>query len=328
MTQIHDLSISVRRGVDNRESSCALKNELRSYEKEPMMELRQFLNPLYEKYHRPEYLKSDPLEFPHRFQDPLDQEAVALISALLAYGKVAQIRRSIEDILWRIQNHQVSPSEFVQSLQKPQGKIKAQKVMTGFVHRFNVGADVVLLLEMLARSWKEYGSLGAHFRRYHQTDARDFTDALNELIEDWKNWAGPRGRTSFSYFLTAPQDGSCCKRWCMFLRWMGRKSDSLDLGLWSDFLRSDQLVIPLDTHTGRISQYLGLTTRKTLNWKAALEVTQALKSCDPLDPVKYDFALCRLGILDICKKTYRRDVCEKCNLVPACHFARSSHEYD
>lgn len=292
-----------------------------------MMELRRFLNELYEKYHRPEYLTSDPLEFPHRYQDPLDQEAVALISALLAYGKVGQIRRSVEEVLGRIHVHHASPSEFVQNLRSSQGKVQGQQVMSGFVHRFNVGRDVVLLLEMLARSWKEYGSLGAHFRRYLQADAENITDALNGLIADWRSWAGARSRSSFSYFLTAPKDESCCKRWCMFLRWMGRRSDSLDLGLWSYFLRPDQLVIPLDTHTGRISQYLGLTTRKTLNWKAAIEVTHALKLCDPIDPVKYDFALCRLGILDICKKTYRREVCEKCNLVPACHFARSSHEY-
>ena len=120
----------------------------------------------------------------------------------------------------------------------------------------------------------------------------------------------------------------------MLLRWMGRK-DSLDPGLWTEggsqlsarfpagmSLQSKQLVMPLDTHTGRISQYLGLTSRKSLNWKAALEVTQALKQIDPEDPTRYDFALSRLGILDICQRSYREEICKKCQLLPACHFAQ------
>lgn len=301
-------------------------------------ELSLFLNRLYDRYHQQEYLVSDPLEFPHRFDDPFDQEAVALISALLAYGNVRQIRRSIEDLLFRIQKHpeyDSSPARFVKSLLSTQGRAQGQRVLADFVHRFNVGQDVLVLFELLARSWREYGSLGAHFTAGLEPEAPNLTDALNRLIADWKKCAGSRVETSFSYFLTAPADGSCCKRWCMFLRWMGRKDDDVDLGLWSEkgkmrstfrpgrFLKSHQLVMPLDTHTGRISQYLGLTQRKSLNWKAAVEVTEALKSCDAKDPVKYDFALCRLGILDVCKKTYRRDVCENCDLMPACQFARS-----
>jgi len=287
-------------------------------------ELKLFLNRLYDSYHQQEYLVSDPLEFPHRFKDPLDQEAVALISALLAYGNVTQIRRSIEDLLLRIEKQRISPAQFVKSLLHSAGRAEGRRAFAGFVHRFNVGQDVLVLFELLARSWSEYGSLGAHFTEGLDPDAQNLTQALNRLIIDWKKWAGNRVETSFSYFLTAPADGSCCKRWCMFLRWMVRKDNTIDLGLWSDKgIKSRQLVMPLDTHTGRISQYLGLTQRKSLNWKAAVEVTESLKSCDPEDPVKYDFALCRLGILDICKKTYRRDVCEKCDLMPACQFARS-----
>jgi uncharacterized protein (TIGR02757 family) len=120
----------------------------------------------------------------------------------------------------------------------------------------------------------------------------------------------------------------------MFLRWMGR-NDELDPGLWGArgklrptfsvgrFLSPHQLVIPLDTHTGRISQYLGLTDRKSLGWLAALEVTAALRACDEADPVRYDFALCRLGILDLCQRRYRAEICANCKLVSACHFARA-----
>jgi uncharacterized protein (TIGR02757 family) len=189
----------------------------------------------------------------------------------------------------------------------------------------------------LGQSWDRHGSLGAHFLKGLSPEDSDISGALDELMREWAEWAGPRAmKGSFSYLLTAPQNGSACKRWCMFLRWMGRSDpesdEAIDLGLWGAesrlvatfprgrFLRADQLVIPLDTHTGRISQYLGLTQRKSLNWRAALEVTEALRECSPSDPVRYDFALARLGILDLCQKKYRIEICEKCSLLPVCRF--------
>ena len=114
---------------------------------------------------------------------------------------------------------------------------------------------------------------------------------------------------------------------------MGRR-DGLDLGLWTDGsplegtfpkdkrLHPRQLILPLDTHTGRISQYLGLTERKSLGWKAAVEITERLKRADPLDPVRYDFAISRLGILDLCQKKFRVEICGQCSLLTACRFAK------
>jgi uncharacterized protein (TIGR02757 family) len=119
----------------------------------------------------------------------------------------------------------------------------------------------------------------------------------------------------------------------MFLRWMGRR-DAVDPGLWTeasalreDFprgraLHSRQLVIPLDTHTGRITRYLNLTRRKTLDWKTAREVTKNLKSCNSDDPTRYDFSISRLGILDLCRHRYVEPICTQCELVPVCKFAR------
>jgi uncharacterized protein (TIGR02757 family) len=307
------------------------------------MKLASFLNRLSKKYHRTEFLSSDPLEFVHRFKnsgDPLDQEAIAVASALLAYGNVKQIRRSVEDLLVRMGNQ---PAQFVRSLGpgSPKQKESAAR-LRGFVHRFNVGSDMYVLFHLLERSWREYGSLGAHFLKGLDPKAPDITLALNRLMEDWNTWlertpaitSVAEFNLSFFYLLTAPEDGSACKRWCMLLRWMGRQ-DELDPGLWTvnspltktfpkgRALKSSQLVIPLDTHTGRISQYLGLTSRKSLNWKAALEVTEALRACDPEDPTRYDFALSRLGILDLCQKTYRKEICDDCDLLPVCQFARS-----
>ena len=302
-----------------------------------MSSLSHLLANLETDFHQKKYLSSDPLEFVHRYSDPWDQEAVALLAALLAYGNVKQIRRSVEDALQRMAKVARGPALFVRGLETEEGLGQAKQAFKGFVHRFNVGSDLVLLFRLLGASWKEHGSMGAQFVSGLNAEDADITSALNSLIGLWREAAellDRRGATgSFSYLLTAPVDGSCCKRWCMFLRWMGRR-DSIDPGLWAEdgemsatfkggpFLRPSQLVIPLDTHTGRISQYLELTERKTLNWKAALEVTAALRVCDPLDPVRYDFALARLGILDLCQRKYRREICEQCQLVTACRFAR------
>ena len=118
-------------------------------------------------------------------------------------------------------------------------------------------------------------------------------------------------------FFSSPADGSACKRLNLFLRWMVRRSGGLDFGLWSD-VSPRRLVIPLDTHVARIARYVGLTTRTTPDWKMALDVTHSLRRFDPGDPVKYDFAICRLGILDYCPR--KRDIvkCEGCSLRPVC----------
>ena len=299
-----------------------------------MASLALFLNQLENQYHRDQYLSSDPLEFVHRYLDPLDQEAVALLAALLAYGNVRQIKKSVEDALIRIGKIAPSPREFVQTL--PLRIAAAEKAFEGFTHRFNRGGDLVHLFQLLNYSWNRYGSLGGHFVQHLEPQAPTIEGALNGLISDWRGLKFHRKVPStFGFLLTAPSDGSCCKRWCMFLRWMGRR-DKLDLGLWTRSsplspgfaagrsLRADQLIMPLDTHTARISQYLGLTQRKTFGWKTGVEVTDSLKKIDPNDPTRYDFALARLGILDICRRSYREEICLKCQLLPACHFAKGS----
>ena len=260
------------------------------------------------------------------------------MAALLAYGNVKQIRRSVEDALARIQTVAGSPAEFVRKVRDPAFYPQAQKAFRGFVHRFNLGCDLVLLFQLLSQSWEKHGSLGSHFVSHLDPKAQNIGIALEKLIAEWRTWEKDqlgfsRRNDTFSYLLTSPKDGSCCKRWCMFLRWVGRHDD-IDVGLWTEtgalqstmrgrYLRPDQLVIPLDTHTGRISQYLSLTSRKTLGWLAAVEVTEALKKCAPDDPVRYDFSISRLGILDLCQKAFRVEICLKCDLLKVCKFAKA-----
>ena len=104
----------------------------------------------------------------------------------------------------------------------------------------------------------------------------------------------------------------------LFLRWMVRRT-SPDLGIWT-FVDPAKLLMPVDTHIHRIATFLGLNTRKSADWKAARQITDALARFDPADPVRYDFALCRLGILDLCSRKRRKENCDVCLLRDACRF--------
>jgi uncharacterized protein (TIGR02757 family) len=299
------------------------------HQKDSKRGLSSFLNSVFETYHRPEYLGSDPLEFVHRYEDPWDQEAVAIVAALLAYGKVKQIRASVERVL-QAMGGGAHPSDWIRSAGK-----RDWAALHPVKHRFNSGQDLQILLTLIRETWANHGSVGGAFSKFNSVEG-DISTALNQLIAMWKERARDLGAgDSFYYLLTAPEDGSCCKRWMMLLRWVGRR-DSLDLGLWQTgsrllskeqkrgAVRPSQLLMPLDTHTGQLAQLLGLTHRRSLGFRAVLEVTSALAEVDPADPVRFDFSLARLGIMDLCQKRYRVEICSKCTLLPVCQIAKNS----
>lgn len=295
--------------------------------------LSPFLNSIFDTYHHPKYFESDPIDFVHHYSDYHNQELVAILSSLLAYGNVKQIRRSVSNLLERLsripqEREANAPSSLIWQWDSPSIQTQVKKELNGFVHRFNRDEDLLELFRLIHLSWKRFGSVGKHFSSHLSTDDATIERPLALFIQDWRSWSSSaKLKSSFGYLLTSPADGSCCKRWCMLLRWMGRK-DEIDPGLWQtpeggQKLNPAQLIIPLDTHVGRIARYLGLTDRLTLNWKTALEVTANLKKLDPADPTRYDFALARLGILDLCSRKYQKEVCQKCQLLQVCRYAQS-----
>ncbi|RYZ69750.1 MAG: TIGR02757 family protein [Proteobacteria bacterium] len=293
------------------------------------------LDPLIERYHRPAYLDSDPLGIAHEWKDPRDQEIVAIFSALLAYGNAQIIRRTLRALFDRFQGTGTRPSEWIKQYEKdPDATLQnLREEWNGIFYRFNSTGDLVLLFELIARSTLKFGSVGEHFLRFYDPNKPgSLEESWSAFIEDWSNDARELkrpGLKGFRYLLTSPKDGSACKRWVMLLRWMGRR-DEIDLGLWMEGgllvhsrpLCSADLFMPIDTHTGRITQYIGILKRKQYNWKAVLEVTEFFKKLEPNDPILYDFALARLGILDLCQKRYRVEICQTCSLLPACQFAK------
>lgn len=264
------------------------------------------------------FLETDPLLFVHRYKRPEDREIVALISSSLAYGRVDGIKRSVEKVLKVIGP---SPRAFTQSFSPVSGK----RLFDGFVHRFNTGGDVTCLIWYARRMIEEEGSIKGYFLKGYSALHKNVKEALaafssGVLSMDASPVYGVKRLpkdAGVRFFFPNPLDGSPCKRLNLFLRWMVRRGDSLDFGQWEEVSPS-KLVIPLDTHVARISRNIGLTRRANADWRMAEEVTDALKKLDPDDPVKYDFALCRLGILDKCPKGRDASLCERCLIKKVC----------
>jgi len=260
-----------------------------------MSDLKEILDRVYAARSR-QYLLNDPLSFCHRYNDPRDQEVAAVIAAAFAYGGIKIILRTLESIFTELGP---SPWRSVINFEPRQGL----RTFAGFKHRFNNGRDLCALLWGVRQMLEQSGSVEAFFLNHHDSDAEDVTGSLNGysgsvLALKYQPVFGTKQIPSDSYFpflFPAPALGSACKRLCMFLRWVVRPNDGIDLGLWRGVAPSC-LIIPVDTHISRISGYLGLTVRKNADWRMAQEITAGLRACDRNDPVKYDFALAHLGI--------------------------------
>jgi len=260
-------------------------------------QLKQLLDELYHRYSRPAYLSTSALGIPHRYIRPDDQEIAAFVTASLAYGNVKQIHRSAEAALAAMGG---SPARFVRRFDPVRDTARFQYV----VHRFNSGIDLALLCYLLHQAIAAAGSLQTFFLKGYDPTHDDIKPALTSFVERMLSLDVspfyPTGllpaKAGVRFFFPSPVQGSACKRLNLFLRWMVRRGDGIDFGLWTA-ISPAKLIVPLDTHVARIARQIGLTTIKQPNWRMAKEVTGRLRAFDPEDPIKYDFALCRLGVL-------------------------------
>ena len=239
-------------------------------------------------------LDSDPLELPHRYAGAADREVVAFLAAALAFGRVASIRSSLDAVL-----RALGPSP-ADALASP-GRSTRLAALPETIHRWVRRDDLAACLDALSCALSAHGSLGALLAA-SDPGGPDAVDALDRLFRALRRATGvPDGRLSHGlrFLLPLPADGSACKRAHLLLRWMVR-SDGFDLGLWaSPTLTPARLLLPLDTHVFRIVRHLGLTRRRTADLAAAREATAWLRRVDPADPVSFDWALSRIGILGL-----------------------------
>ena len=280
------------------------------------MKIKEILDTLYENRSR-SHLANDPLSFCHRYREPADREIAGLIASSFAYGNVKIILRNLEYIFDAVGP---SPRAFVEGFEPEDGL----SLFAGFRHRFNDGRDLCALLLACRTMIEEADSLGDYFLGCYDAEAEEITPSLiafssSVLSFDYSPVFGSGGipeGSRFPFLFPSPASGSACKRLCMYLRWMVRPADGIDLGLWPEVSPS-KLVVPVDAHIRRIGRYLGLTTRNQADWRMALEITASLRRLDPADPVKYDFPLCHLGISEGCGG-YDLVRCADCPIVNIC----------
>lgn len=249
-------------------------------------ELKNLLENLYENY-KHKFSYKDPVWNLHRFSDEKDIELIALITSAYAYGSVDQINRFIESFLNSIGNN---PYEFTINFQKRKDK----KFIKELNYRFNTSNDLIRLIHSLSENLKEHRSLKNLFSIGLKKDSPNIIEALTHFSKGINAVTKHTGGKYYHYLVSNPINGSTCKRMNLFLRWMVRK-DEIDLGIWSG-IGASKLIMPVDTHIARISKKLKLVKRKSIDLKFAVELTEVMKKLDPLDPVKYDFALCHIGI--------------------------------
>ncbi|MFW6050188.1 MAG: TIGR02757 family protein [Myxococcota bacterium] len=268
--------------------------------------LRARLDALVASHDRAAHRANDPVDAVHAFDSPADREVAGLVASSLAFGQVAVVRRSVGHVLGALGG---SPARAVDTLSER----TLRRRLDGFVHRVYRGPQVVRMLVNAGRLRRCHGSLGEAFAAEVDAAGGDLREPLARFADALR---GPGPDRGLAHLVSDPRAGSACKRLLLYLRWMVRPADGVDLGLWP--VSPSLLRMPVDTHVHRIARNLGLTRRTTASWGTAEEITDALRRFDPDDPVKYDFALCHLGVSRECPSRPDPQKCARCVLRDVC----------
>jgi len=247
----------------------------------PARQHKDALEHQYRTYHKRRFVHPDPLEFLYDYADPADREIVALVAAVLAYGRVAQILVSVRRALDRLG---AAPAKYVRDTSP--ARMKAD--LAGFKHRWTTGDDLAAMLAGAGRAVARHGSLGQCLASNIRPGDETVAGALAGLVGELSAFAPAKS------LLPDPARGSACKRLHLMLRWLIRR-DEVDPGGW-DGVPPRMLVVPVDVHMHRIARTLKLTARSAADGRCALEITRAFAVISPDDPVRYDFSLTRLGL--------------------------------
>ena len=261
----------------------------------------------------------DAIRYPLRYPDPADREIVGLLAACMAYGRVDLFGPWVE---WALARTGDSPARFVLGFDLS----KHEPIFDGFHYRFNRARDVVAFCVAAQRVLIRWGSLRACFAAGFSPSDPHVGPALERFVDGFLaqdlSAVFPRNRLSYGYrhWFPRPSTGGPCKRLLLYLRWMVR-CEPPDFGLWTEVPPS-ALLIPVDTHIENMARSIGLTRRRSRNWKMAEEITAQLRRLDANDPVKYDFALCHKRMSGQCLNRRDARVCPPCGLQPVCRHWR------
>ena len=255
--------------------------------------LKHFLDQAFKKYNRPSFIKNDPVSIPHLFIKKQDIEIAGFFAAVFAWGQRNTIINKCNDMLQRMDH---APHDFILNCDE-----KELKRLLNFKHRTFNDTDMLYFTAFFKYWYQQHESLEDAFAQFIKPKDKNIENGLvgfrqlffsKEVLKH--ELAAPRTRKHIS----SPAQNSACKRLNMFLRWMVRNDkNGVDFGLWQK-IKPAQLICPLDLHVNRVALKLGLLQRTQSDWKAALELTKNLKRFDSKDPVKYDFALFGLGVME------------------------------
>lgn len=247
------------------------------------MKLKSYLEVIYKEFNQAHYIETDPIRYPHQFRSYEDQELAAWLASIFSYGNIASIFKVLDQLF-----DFLGPSPARNLKQISQQKIKSFSQST--YYRFYRSQDIEQLLLVAQEVLQDYASL----RDFYQDEASGiYSKDLKSFQDNWLK-RFPNVTYGVRYMFPDPDLGAS-KRLHMLMRWIVRK-DRIDLGLWN-FIKPNDLIAPIDTHLLDISKKLELTKLKTSSKQTALQVTQSLRDLHPDDPIRYDFGLCRVGIL-------------------------------
>jgi uncharacterized protein (TIGR02757 family) len=268
--------------------------------------LKSLLDEHVERFNRPDFIADDPISIPHRFSKPQDIEITAFWTAILAWGQRKTIINSANRLFEYMDN---APYDFIKNHQEID-----RKRFENFKHRTFQPTDALYFLEFLQQFYQKHDSLETAFAR-HFDDIADISSDIGGISTGMSKKKDPSVSTALIGFhkdffdlpdvphrtkkhVATPLSKSTCKRLCMFLRWMVRRDNcGVDFGIWQT-IKPSQLLMPLDVHVERHARRLGLLERPQTDWQTVLELTENMRQFDPIDPVKYDFALFGMGIAE------------------------------
>ena len=247
-------------------------------------ELKDFLDAKVELYNQPSFIKNDPISIPHLFTKKQDIEIAGFFAAVFSWGNRTTIINKSKELMQLMDN---APFDFCLN-HSP----KELKNLMSFKHRTFNTTDLLYFIEFFKWHYSQHKSLELAFTK-HGTTTEEMLTGFPHYFFSLK-YVPDRTRRH----IATPERKSSCKRLNMFLRWMVRKDDKgVDFGIWKN-ISSLQLICPIDVHVARVARKLGILKRKQTDWQAAIELTEYLRTLDTNDPVKYDFALFGLGVME------------------------------